>query len=113
MNLSLADVEIIDVKVPAPSRSLTRAIQLWHKGLFRISRRDAELYSVQITSAGAWARIRIWNGLGRLIFHQNSTFTGSFVLNGGAEAGIIVGLEAMDIAPNVMINFRERDNKLI
>lgn len=89
-----------------------RSIQLWKKGWWRISRRDAELYSVQITSAGAWARLRIYDGTGRKLFHQFSTFTGSFWLGAGAQGGIVVQLDAMTTAPTVALNFREKDTRL-
>jgi len=103
------EFELTDVIVPAAPGSLMRACQLWAIGKFRVSRRDAELYSVQVTSMGAWGRIRVWNGHGRLLFFMPSTVTGSFWLSAGAEDGIIVGLESLTTAPTVTINFRERD----
>ena len=106
------DWHLTDVEVPAAPGSLMRAVQLWDNGKFRISRVDAELYSVQITSAGAWGRLRVWNGLGRKLFHQPSTFTGSFWLSAGAEGGIIVELESMTNAPTVTVNFRELPMRL-
>ena len=90
-----------------------RAVQLWQPGRFRISRRDAELYSVQITSAGAWAHLTLYAGSGRKIFRQLSTFTGSFWLGAGCEDGIIVYLEAQTTAPTVTVNFRERDRQVV
>lgn len=90
-----------------------RAVQLAEVGKFRISRRDAELYSVQITSAGAWGRIRVYNGLGREIFHLQSTFPGSFWLGAGLEDGIIVELDSASAAPTVTVNFREADLVLV
>ena len=105
------DWGLTDLSVPAAPGSLMRAVQLWDIGKFRISRRDAELYSVQITSAGAWGHIRVFNGLGRLLFFMPSTFPGSFWLSAGAEGGIIVYLESQTTAPTVTVNFRERDAK--
>lgn len=90
-----------------------RSCLLWEAGYFRISRRVAELYSVQITSAGAWGHLSIYTGKGRRIFRQLSTFTGSFWLSGGCEDGIVVYLEAVTTAPTVMVNFREQDGKLV
>jgi hypothetical protein len=104
---------LVDIQVPAAPGSLMRAVQLWKNGRFRISRRHAEVYSVQITSAGAWARLSIFNGLGRLLFPMTSTFTGSFWLGAGAEDGIIVELLSMTNAPTVTVNFREQDTKLV
>lgn len=90
-----------------------RAIQLHEVGKFRVSRRDAELYSIQITSAGAWGRIRVYNGCGRLIFNLPSTFPGSFWLSAGMEEGIIVCLDSKTAAPTVSVNFREPTLELI
>lgn len=110
---SVADWDVADVKIPAAPGSLMRAAQICHLGLLRISRRDAELYSVQITSSGAWARLRVFDGDGRLIFIQSSTFTGSFWLGAGCRNGIIVSSEAQSVPPTVAINFREKDSKLV
>lgn len=99
--------------VPAAPGSLMRAAMLDSVGKWRISRRDAELYSVQIVSAGAWARIRVYNGKGRILFPMLSTFPGSFWLSAGAEDGIIVDLESMTMAPIVTVNFREQDLEVV
>lgn len=104
---------MIDLYTPAAPGVLTRARQLLEPGLFRLARRDAELYSVQIVSAGAWARIKVWNGAGRELFHQPSSFTGSFWLAGGAEGGIVVEVAARDNGPNLVINWREADRALV
>lgn len=107
------DWEISDLIVqPAPG-SLMRAVQLDALGKFRPSRRDAELYSVQITCAGAWGRVRVFDGKGRKLFNMDSAFPGSFWLSAGAESGIIVSLESDTMAPTVTVNFREQDAKLI
>lgn len=104
---------LTDVLVPAAAGSLMRCAVLDQLGYFRISRRDAELYSVQIVSAGAWGRIWVYDGNKRPIFRQPSTFTGSFWLGAGAFGGIIVFLEAVITAPTISVNFRERDRELI
>lgn len=109
--MSVLDREIEDVRVPAAPGSLMRAVQLWDVGRFRVSRRDAELYSVQITSAGAWGRIWVYDGTGRKVFHMPSTFPGSFWLSGGCKDGIIVYLDSLDMAPTVTVNFREKDTQ--
>lgn len=110
---SPVDWKLTDVMVPPAPGSLMRAVQLSEVGKFRISRRDAELYSVQITSAGAWGRVRVYTGAGRQVFRLNSTFPGSFWLSGGCEAGIIVDLDSATAAPTVTVNFRERDLEMV
>jgi hypothetical protein len=111
--MSPADWKLTDVIVPPAPGSLMRTAFLSQIGKFRISRRDAELYSVQITFAGAWGRIRVYTGLGRQVFRQQSTFPGSFWLSGGCEDGIIVHLESKTTAPSVSVNFREADLALV
>lgn len=108
-----SDWGVEDIEVPAAPGSLMRAVMLWRPGKFRISRRDSELYSVQIASAGAWAHLTIYTGEGRKVFKQMSTFTGSFWLSAGCEGGIIAFLEAATTAPTVTLNFRERDRQLV
>jgi hypothetical protein len=105
--------ELTDILVPAARGSLMRVAELHEVGLFRISRRDAELYSVQITSAGAWGRIRVWNGTGRILWRMPSTFAGSFWLGAGADEGLVVSLESMTQAPMLTVNFRELDLELV
>ena len=109
--MDLLGRDILDLEVPAAPGSLMRAIQLDQVGKFRISRRDAELYSIQIVSAGAWANLRVYNGRGRMLFFMPSTFTGSFWLSAGAEDGIIVAQGSQTLAPTITVNFRERDAK--
>jgi len=111
--VSLEDWGLIDLYVPASPGSLMRAVQLCQNGKFRISRRDAELYSVQIISSGAWAHLDVYNGKGRKIFPMCSAFTGSFWLSAGAEGGLIVCLLSRTTAPLVMVNFREKDLKVV
>ena len=45
--------DLVDVYAPAAPGSLTRSHSVHGVGRFRLARRDAELYSVQIISAGA------------------------------------------------------------
>jgi hypothetical protein len=107
----LYDWDITDLEVPPAPGSLMRAVQLDQVGKFRVSRKNAELYSVQITSAGAWGRINVFDGEGRKVFCLPSAFPGSFWLGGGCFGGIIVYLDSMDMAPIVTVNFREGSGK--
>jgi hypothetical protein len=107
------DWDVLDIIVPATPGSLMRATQLWQKGYFRVSRRDCEVYSIQITSSGSWAALYIYNGLGRILFHMDSAFTGSFWLSAGAEEGLIVHLHSRATPPTITVNFREKDLKLL
>jgi hypothetical protein len=77
-------------------------------GLFRLARRGCELYSVQIASAGAWARMRVLNAKGRVLWFQPSSFTGSFWLGAHAEDGLLVET-AGNSAPQLIVNYREPD----
>lgn len=106
-------LNVVDLYTPAAPGSLTRSRSLHAIGLFRLARRSAELYSVQIISAGAWARIKVRDGTGRELFHQPSSFTGSFWLGGGAEDGIVVEVHARDSGPNLTINWREPDRERV
>lgn len=80
-------------------------------GLFRLARRDCEVYSVQIVSSGTWGRARVLNGLGRVLWFQPSTFTGSFWLSAGSEAGLIV--ENYGEGLNLTVNWREPDQEMV
>lgn len=108
------DIDLEDIIVPANPGSLARTVQLGKVGWFRCSRRDAEFYSLLITSAGTWGKLWIYDGTGRCLFFMPSTFTGSFVEMGYAEKGIIVRLLAINGAPPVVsVNFREEDLELV
>lgn len=106
---------IRDVITPPAPGSLMRSTWLTRAGVYRLARRDAELYSVLISSSGAWGRFSVSNGLGRPLFFMPSPFTGSFWLSAHAEGGIVVELAAMNPsdAADVTIAWRERDQKLI
>lgn len=93
--------------------SLSRSHKIERAGRFQLARRDAELYSVQIVSAGAWGRGRVTDGNGRPLWLQPSMFTGSFWLAAGAMNGIIVEVDARDAACNLTINWREPDRELV
>lgn len=98
---------------PAPG-SLMRSIRIGTPGIFRLARRDCELYSVMITSSGAWGRARLFDAEGNNIWFQPSTFTGSFVLNAGAFGGLLAELYSQDpFAAWLTINWRERDRNVV
>lgn len=103
-------IGIVDLFTPAAPGSLMRSCQVMGRGRFRLARRDAELYSVQIVSSGAWGRVRVMNADGDTLWMQPSTFTGSFWLSGFAAGGIIVESSANQDgdAINLTINWRER-----
>ena len=103
----------IDLYAACAPGSLMRAQIVDKIGLFRLARRSCELYSVQIASAGAWARVNVMNGLGRVIFPMPSPFTGSFWLSGGAEDGLLVEVGGLDRGPMLIINYREPDSELV
>lgn len=91
-----------------------RCARIHRPGSFRLARRDAELYSVQIVGGGTFTRIRLLTGAGREIFEQPSSFTGSFWLSAGCEDGLVCEIHARDEAssPNLTINWREPDRRM-
>lgn len=103
----------VDLFAPPAPGSLMRSIRLSQAGLWRLSRRSCELYSVQIVSAGAWGRFACFDGVGREVFMQPSTFTGSFWLSGGCVDGLLVDIDAKDCATNLTINWREADSRVL
>lgn len=82
-------------------------------GRVRLARRDCELYSVQIVSAGAWIRAQLLTAGGRPLWFQPSTFTGSFVLMAGAEGGLIIEMGGRDRGAMITINWREPDTRIM
>ena len=100
----------IDVYTPCAPGSLMRSAQIFQPGLWRISRRDSELYSVQIVGSGAWARCKVVDAAGRTLWMQPSTFTGSFWLGAAAIGGIIVQIWSSHEfeAANLTLNWREK-----
>jgi hypothetical protein len=103
---------IRDIYVPTAKGSLMRTLMLCKTGNFRVSRRPVELHSVIIEGTGAWGRIEICDGDGRLLWYQPSTFTGSFYVMGGSEYGLIVSVHATTPAV-VTINYREEDTNVV
>ena len=106
---------IRDIYAPAAPGSLMRSVRLTRAGLWRVARRDAELYSVQIVSAGSWARARVIDGAEKILWYQPSTFTGSFWLGAYAEGGILVEISSAlpHEACNLTIDWRERTQDLV
>ena len=117
--------DIRDIYTPAAPGSLMRSAQLTRAGLWRLARRDAELYSVQIVSAGSWARARVMSAannpiwpspyLEEMLWYQPSTFTGSFWLGAYAAGGIVVEIASNlpHEACNLTIDWRERTQDLV
>ncbi len=102
----------VDIYIPACSGSLGRTYQLNDPGVFRLARRDCVFYSVMIAASGSFGSVVVRTGTGRPIWSQPSSFTGSFVVNGFAEGGLVV--EAwMEARPFVTISWREPDDKIV
>lgn len=106
--------ELIDVYTPCEPGGLMRSTRVVRRGLYRLARRDAELYSVQIIGSGSWGRARLLDA-NRVMWEQPSTFTGSFWLGGGARGQMVVELYASSEhdAANLTINWREKDRHLV
>ena len=104
-----------DLYAPSAPGSLMRSYPVpgARPGRFRLARRDCELYSVQIISAGAWGRVRVIDGEGTELWMQPSTFTGSFWCSAAARGGLIVEMASRDRGPNVTINWREPDQAMV
>jgi hypothetical protein len=83
-------------------------------GIYRLSRRTCNAYSILIEGIGAWGRIILFDGRATEFFHQPSTFTGSFVLDGCAFDGLYChsysgpGSDAI-----VTVNWREMDLSVV
>lgn len=103
--------KIVDLYAPSAPGSLMRSMKVSGSGLFRICRRDCELYSVQIVSSGSWGRARVMQADMRVLWFQPSTFTGSFWLSAGAIGGLLVELDGSEI--NLTLNWREPDREMI
>ncbi len=107
--------KVIDIYTPSAPGSLMRAARVDSEGVYRLARRDCELYSIMIVSAGAWGRLRVTDGNGRSLFLQPSTFSGSFWLSAGAEDGLLVhvGVRSDGDAGSFTINWREEDMDMV
>ena len=101
-----------DVYAPAAPGTLMRCYQLRDSGVFRLARRDCSFYSIMVTMSGTCGQLAVRTGARRLIWMQPSSFTGSFVMDGACEEGLIV--EAyMEGWPSVTINWREPDTACV
>jgi hypothetical protein len=107
--------DIIDLYIPPAPGSLTRSAALLTPGIFRLSRRDCELYCAQIVGQGAWAKACIMDGEGRDLWEQPSCFTGSFVVTSFAKGGLIAHLYCLkdSDAINFTVSWREPDKQII
>ncbi len=102
----------IDIYTPVSAGSLSRVFQLEQAGVFRLSRRGCVFHSVMIAASGSFGSVFVRTGTGRPLWAQPSTFTGSFVVDGFAEEGLIV--EAwMDHRPFVTVSWREADGGMV
>lgn len=107
-------IEAVDLYAPCAKGSLMRSLCVHKVGRFRLSRRACELYSVQISGQGSWARARVMTGEGRELWYQPSVFSGSFWLSAGSDDGLIVELHSSTgAAPVLTINWRESDAELV
>lgn len=106
---------MIDVYVEASPSTLMRCARVSRPGLFRLARRDCELYSVQIVGGGTFTRVKMVAGSGREIWEMPSSFTGSFWLSAGCEEGLMCEVHARDevSCPNLTINWRETDRRTV
>lgn len=107
--------EFVDVRVAASPSSLMRCARVSRPGLFRLSRRSCELYSVQIVGSGTFTRIKMMTGTMRDLWEQISTFTGSFWLSAASEEGLFCEIHALNevSSPNLTINWREPDRQIV
>jgi len=92
-----------------------RSIRVAKNGIWRLSRRQCSLYSVQIVSSGVWGRARCMDADGRKLWEQPSTFTGSFWLGAGALYGLLVEVASdnPEDAANLTINWQEPDEAMV
>lgn len=103
---------MLDVLTPAGPGTLMRAVALAELGVYRLARRDCELYSIQVVSAGPWCRARVMNGKYRVLWYEPSTFPGSWWLGADSEDGLIVEIAGKDTSASLLINWREADRTL-
>ncbi len=102
---------IEDMYVPPAPGSLMRCAVLKKPGKFRLSRRDCELYSVEIMNPGAWPRYIIRDTDDRIAWYEPSAFTGSFT-HGGGMKDLVVEIHSSS-TPLACINFREQDREIV
>lgn len=97
---------------PSPG-SLMRSAVISSRGVFRLARRDAELYSVMIMREQGSARV--YDAEGNTLWYQPSVFTGSFVIMGHAVGGLYVHIHSLDerSTPTLSFNWREQDQEMI
>lgn len=108
--------EITEEYTPTAPGSLMRSCTVDRLGITRVCRRAAELYSVQIYSAGPWVRARVLTFTGRQLWFQPSTFTGSFLLMAGTcddEGGLMLEMSGYDRGAVIGLNWREADARIV
>ena len=101
---------MIELYPPAARGALMRSCIITERGVFRLSRRDCEVYSIMIVR-NAWGRARLSNANGDGIWYQPSLFAGSFWLNASATGGLIFNNSSDQ--GEFQINFREQDRKTV
>ncbi len=105
--------DVKDLYVPPSVRSLMRTVCLSKHGKWRLARRHCRLQSVMICSAGAWAALVSYTGIGRQIWMMPSTFTGSFYLGAHCERGFIMELHSLTTAPEISVSWQEADREIV
>ncbi len=102
----------VDVRVASQPGSLARSYSLTASGVFRLARRDCAVRSIMIAASGSFGQITLWTGARRKIWSQPSSFTGSFVLDGFCEDGLIVEVRMASV-PSITVNWREPDEGVV
>src|SRR6516225_4545518 len=106
--LEVPDEAIKDITAVAKHHSGRCSASITTTGLWRLTRNQAVMYSVQILSCGAWGGLTAYNGKRRMIWHQPSAFTGSFNMMADCEDGLIFDTGyGKDVATNITINWKE------
>jgi hypothetical protein len=101
------DDKIIQTITPAKAGQFFTA-RLVPPGYWRLTNKDAVVYSIMILNCGAWGFLGIYDGTRRLIWAQPSAFTGSFVIEGFCKDGIIVDNGyGQHMGTNITVNWRE------
>jgi hypothetical protein len=99
-----------DIPRSGSQGTVLRTCQLHTPGVWRVARRDALFYGIEVVHPGAYGRVRVLTGRGEPVFDQPSAFTGSFVLRGGVEDGLLCELASgINRPPLVTISWAEAD----
>lgn len=101
-----------EVKAPSAPNSLTRMHVIDAQGTYRLSRRDCELYTVNVIRSGMASRIELYTGDLRGVFSlpagsSPGFCSDSFPLGGFCERGLYVRCSGG--APLFAVTWREKD----